>query len=67
MTISIDVEDDGTPRAALDIAGQGVRAFNHRSHLRFSRHGWQYPSDAYCALGELTYLWDAAAGLPTHP
>jgi hypothetical protein len=58
-----DVEDDGTPNAALDAAGQGVRAFNHRSFspLAPGKRGWEYASDAYRALGELTYL---AGGLP---
>ena len=57
MKIPLDL-DDGTPRAALDVAGQAVRAFNHRSARRFDtcREGWQCPSDAYRALGELTYL-----------
>lgn len=57
MNIPLDI-DDGSPRAALEVAGQAVRAFNHRSATRFDscRKGWQYPSDAYRALGELTYL-----------
>ena len=58
MSFPIEVEDDGSPRAARDIAGQGVRAFNHRTSRRFNPHGagWQFPSDAYRSLGELTYL-----------
>lgn len=56
----IDVDDDGTPRAALDLAGQAVRAFNHRSSERFhdgrGRDGWTYVPDVYRCLGELTYL-----------
>jgi hypothetical protein len=58
MTFAIDVEDDGSPQAALDLAGQSVRAFNRRSSPRFwpQQAGWRYPSDAYSALGELTYL-----------
>jgi hypothetical protein len=60
--------DDGTPRAALDLAGQAVRAFNHRSSARFhpGRDGWQYPSDAYRALGELTYLTGALPQVFAH-
>jgi hypothetical protein len=60
--------DDGTPRAALDLAGQAVRAFNHRSSARFhpGRDGWQYPSDAYLALGELTYLTGALPQVFAH-
>jgi hypothetical protein len=60
INLRLDV-DDGTPRAALDVAGQAVRAFNHRSATRFDpcRDGWQYPSDAYRALGELIYLTGA--------
>jgi hypothetical protein len=56
-------EDDGTPAKALDIAGQGIRDFNHRSGGGFKpgKLGWEYPSNAYRALGELTYL---AGGLP---
>ena len=62
-SFSTQVEDDGTPARALDIAGQAVRDFNHRSHGRFriGKPGWEYPSNAYSALGELTYL---AGGLP---
>lgn len=54
----LGVEDDGSPRAALDVAGQGVRGFLHRSSEQFvpQLEGWRYPSDAYRALGELTYL-----------
>jgi hypothetical protein len=50
--------DDGTPRGALDLAGQAVRWFNHRSSLRFDPNsdGWLYVPDAYRCLGELTYL-----------
>jgi hypothetical protein len=60
MNLRFDL-DDGTPRAALDVAGQAVRAFNHRSATRFDpcRDGWQYPSDAYRALAELIYLTGA--------
>jgi hypothetical protein len=56
-------EDDGTPRAALDIAGQGVRAYNHRTLRRFEpdHDGWWYVGDAYDSLGELSYL---AGALP---
>jgi hypothetical protein len=62
-SFSTQVEDDGTPARALDIAGQGVRDFNHRSLGRFKigKPGWEYPSNAYSALGELTYL---PGGLP---
>lgn len=58
-----NVVDDGTPVDALDVAGQAVRDFNHRSISlpRPDRDGWTYPSDMYRALGELTYL---AGGLP---
>jgi hypothetical protein len=54
----IDARDDGTPRGALDVAGQAVRAFNHRSVRRFcpERQGWRYVPDAYRCLGELTHL-----------
>ncbi len=52
------VGDDGTPVGALEFAAQGVRAFNHRSRQPFERgsEGWEYPSDAYRCLGELTRL-----------
>lgn len=58
MSFPIDVEDDGSPRAALDLAGQGVRAFNHRSGQRFHpyRDGWNHVPDVYRCLGELYYL-----------
>jgi hypothetical protein len=50
--------DDGTPRGALDLAGQAVRRFNHRSSLRFepNNNGWLHVPDVYRCLGELTYL-----------
>lgn len=59
----IDVVDDDTPAAALATAAQAIRAFNHRTTTRFDdqQDGWRYPSDAYTALGELTYL---AGALP---
>lgn len=47
-----------TPCAALDIAGQAVRAFNHRTNTRFAdyRNGWNHVPDVYRCLGEMTYL-----------
>ena len=47
-----------TPSAALDIAGQAVRAFNHSTSTRFfdHRNGWNHVPDVYRCLGELTYL-----------
>lgn len=62
-SFSSQVDDDGQPNTALDIAGQAVRDFNHRSHghMRTTRPGWRCASDAYRSLGELTYL---AGGLP---
>lgn len=48
-----------TPSAALDVAGQAVRAFNHRTSTRFDdcyRNGWNHVPDVYQCLGELTYL-----------
>lgn len=63
----LNVDDDRTPKAALDVAGQGVRSFNHRSHVRFSDTiGWTYPSDGYRALGEITYLLGGLAQALTH-
>jgi hypothetical protein len=52
------MDDDGSPVRALDIAGQAVRDFNHRSSPRFTSgtNGWEYPSDAYRALAALAYL-----------
>ncbi len=60
---SSQVEDDGSPACALNVAGQGVRDFNHRSirRLEAGRPGWQFAADACQALGELRYLAD---GLP---
>lgn len=54
----VEAEDDGTPRAALDAAGQCVRQFNHQTGKRFrpDQEGWRFPSDAYSCLGELGYL-----------
>jgi hypothetical protein len=62
-SFSNQVEDDGTPTKALDIAGQGLRDFNHRSaaNMALDSHGWRYAPDAYSALRELTNL---AAALP---
>jgi hypothetical protein len=56
------------PSAALDLVGQAVRAFGHRSSARFhpGRDGWRYPSDAYRALGELTYLTGALPQVCAH-
>jgi len=53
-----DVDDDGGPNTALDIAGQAVRDFNHRTidGMRPSTLGWQFIPDAYGALGELAVL-----------
>jgi len=59
MSDAFGVEDDGSGRAALDIAGQAVRAFNHRTVARFDTHrrsGWNHVPDAYRVLGELKYL-----------
>ena len=66
MTIdsfSRQVDDDGEPSTALDIAGQAVRDFNHRtnSYMRITQPGWRFAPDAYQALGELTVV---AGGLP---
>ena len=62
-SFSSQVEDTGEPNPALDIAGQAVRDFNHRSSstMRITKPGWRYAPDAYRSLGELTYL---AGGLP---
>lgn len=61
MSNTFGDEDNGTGRAALDIAGQAVRAFNHRTNTRFDdvSHGrteWNHVPDVYRCLGELTYL-----------
>lgn len=47
-----------TPSETLDVAGQAVRAFNHRTNTRFAdyRNGWNHVPDVYRCLGELTYL-----------
>lgn len=62
-SFSSQIEDDGNPNTALDIAGQAVRDFNHRSlqAMDADRPGWQFAPDAYRALGELTAL---IGGLP---
>jgi hypothetical protein len=56
-------DDDGTPAAAANIAGEAIRDLNHRTFAGPGRHmsGWEYPSDAYRVLGSLGYL---AGGLP---
>jgi hypothetical protein len=60
---SSQVEDDGTPATAANIAGEAVRDLNHRTFAGPSLHlsGWEYPGDAYRVLGNLGYL---AGGLP---
>lgn len=62
-SFSSQVDDNGEPNTALDIAGQAVRDFNHRTggNMRLTRPGWRYAPDAYRALGELAYV---AGGLP---
>jgi hypothetical protein len=62
-SFSGQIEDDGEPNTALNIAGQAVRDFNHRSQgfMRVTRPGWRFAPDAYQTLGELTVL---AGGLP---
>ncbi|MFJ9382118.1 hypothetical protein [Streptomyces sp. NPDC101455] len=44
----------GNPARHLSKAGDGVRAFNHTS--RAAAKDWQFPSDAYTAVGSLSYL-----------
>lgn len=54
------IEDDGSPRAALDIAGQAVRSANRRTIGRplapGAGEGWEHPADVYRCVGELAYL-----------
>lgn len=63
QSFSSEREDNGEPTRALDIAGQAVRDFNHRTggSMRITRSGWRYAPDAYSALRELTYV---VGGLP---
>jgi hypothetical protein len=42
------------PYTYPDRAGNAIRTFNHVSQS--PREGWQYPGDAYAALGNLAYL-----------
>lgn len=42
------------PARHLSAAGEGVRAFNHTS--RAVGQDWEFPSDSYTALGNLSYL-----------
>jgi hypothetical protein len=58
MGFASQLDDDRSPPSAIYIAGQAMREFNHRSFERLTtgKIGWQYPSDAYRALGELSYL-----------
>lgn len=42
------------PARHLDTAGDAVRAFNHASGA--TGPDWEYPSHAYSALGNLSYL-----------
>lgn len=43
-----------SPAQHLSAAADGVRAFNHTS--RTTGTDWEYPGDAYTALGTLSYL-----------
>ena len=43
-----------TPARHLDQAAEHIRAFNHTS--RATSDDWQYPSDAYTAIGTLSRL-----------
>lgn len=47
--------DAKTPAQHLSDAAEGVRAFNHTSRSA-TVEDWRYPSDAYTALGNLSYL-----------
>ncbi|MFD5899123.1 hypothetical protein [Streptomyces sp. NPDC060366] len=47
--------DPKTPAQHLSDAGDAVRAFNHASR-NASVKDWQFPSHAYDALGNLSYL-----------
>lgn len=51
-------EDQDDAAASLDLAGQAVRAFNHRTNTRFASYpnGWNHVPDVYRCLGELIYL-----------
>jgi hypothetical protein len=62
-TFPIDTDDNGTPRAALAIAADAVRAFNHRTGTQFDpdSESWWYAGDAYDALGELGAIADRLA------
>jgi hypothetical protein len=63
MSYVSQVQDDGSPIHSLDNAGQAARDLNHRATMPFrcDRDGWPCAPDAYCAIGEMTYL---AGGLP---
>lgn len=43
-----------TPARHLDQAAEHIRAFNHASLT--TGDDWQYPSDAYTAIGNLSHL-----------
>ena len=57
VTIAAE-EDDGRAPAALHVAAEGLREFNHRTLSGFDDRGegWSYPSDAYAAIGHLLSL-----------
>ncbi|RST24971.1 hypothetical protein EF908_02425 [Streptomyces sp. WAC04770] len=45
---------DNNPARHLSAAAEGIRTFNHTS--RSVGNGWAYPSHAYSAVGNLSYL-----------
>lgn len=53
-----NVDDEGQPSAALEVAAEGVREFNHRSlgMMSLDRPGWRFVPDAYECLGALRAL-----------
>lgn len=55
---SADVADDGEPTTSLNIGGEALRDFNHRTldRMRIGKPGWEFVSDAYRALGEMSGL-----------
>jgi hypothetical protein len=56
QSFSSQVEDDGSPAAAANIAAEAIRDLNHRTIGHGQNGGWRYPSDVHRVLIGLEVL-----------
>lgn len=47
---------DKTPKVAADTAAEAIRALNHRTLSHGVSPDWEYPSDAYDVVGNLSRM-----------